>query len=77
MAVEIIADHLQVFPRLALLRRVAEKVCRMKSRHHFDAFVILKTPAQPGDAFACIEKVLHRCVAEHDDDFGLHHSDFA
>ena len=76
MAIKIIADFLQVFPGLALLGRVAQQVGRVKSRHHLDAFVILKTPAQLRDAFARVEKVFHRGIAEHDDHLRLDHCDF-
>src|SRR5689334_19106310 len=77
MAVKIISYHFQVFPRLTLFGRIAEQVRGMEGGHYFDPLVLLKASAQSRDAFTCVEQVLHRGVAEHDDHFRLHDCDLA
>src|ERR1044072_1479936 len=77
LAVQIVSHLLQIFPRLALLRRVAQQVRRMKRRPHFDAFVIVKTAACACDALARIEQISQRGVAAHNDDFRVCGGDFA
>src|ERR1044072_4719644 len=77
LAVKIVSHLLQIFPRLAFLRRVAQQVSRMKCRHHFDAFVIVKTAACACDALARLAQGSQRGVAEHNDDCRLRGGDFA
>src|SRR6185312_269204 len=76
-AIEIIPNLLQIFPGLTFLGGIAEQVSRMECRHDFDAFVILKYPAQPGDAFTSVEQVLHRRVSKNHDHFGSRGSNFS
>src|SRR5690242_18171875 len=51
--------------------------CGMEGGHYFDSLVVLEASAQSRDAFARVEKVLHRGVAEYDDHLGLHDRDLA
>src|SRR5690242_13265556 len=58
LAVKVISDLLQIFPRLALLAGIAQEIRRMKRRHHLDSFVIMKAAARACDAFARVEQIL-------------------
>ena len=75
--IEIVANLLQVFPGLALLRRIAQKVGGMKSWHDFDAAKVLKLSAHAGDAFAYFKEIAQRGVSHHHDHIRLHGGDLA
>ena len=49
----------------------------MEGGHYFDPFVILEAPAQSRDAFARVEQIFHRGIAQHNDHFRLHDRDLA
>src|SRR5215831_7603336 len=49
---EIVSDHLEIFPRFAFFRRIAQQVSGVKSGHHFNAAEILKLSAHTSDTFA-------------------------
>ncbi len=74
-AVEIVANLLQVFPGLALLRRIAQQIGRMKRRHDLDASKVLKLSAHAGDPLAYFQQIPQRCVAHHDDHVRVHRGD--
>src|SRR4051794_6709803 len=47
----------------------------MKCRHYFDAKIILKTASNFCDAILCIEQIMKRRIAHHNDNSRLHDSD--
>src|SRR5438067_7055432 len=76
-AVEVVANHLQIFPGLAFLRRIAQQVGGMESGHDFDPTKISEFSAYATNAFALFQKVSERGVTHYNDYFGLNRGNLA
>ena len=64
---QVIPHLFHIFPNLAFLVRVAKQIRRMKSRHYLDAEIILKMASHFCDAVLCIQQIVKRRVAHHND----------